>query len=262
MYLSYIIFPHIHQEDLSSPSTSPLESEAESDEDDRSIELLSEDEYSAPTVQFQTTSKRKKKSEAESTSSSPTEMSAKSKRAESKDSSSSSPKEMSAKSKRAESKDSRSSSLTGAPAKRMIQKADSRSSTMALTETAPSELSLKQNKDQSDSSTGLLNEFKFPISEVIKRCVQEGQPLIPEGERKQLIRDCVSCLRAVCGEHITKDQFTLASKMICKKVPCLKDQQPPNWSLNSTNFPYWVSYIYKYILLYSVNEIPYSMVMN
>ena len=39
----------------------------------------------------------------------------------------------------------------------------------------------------------------------------------------------MTCLKAECGDIITKEQFKLASRIICNKVPVLKDVKPLNW---------------------------------
>ena len=71
-----------------------------------------------------------------------------------------------------------------------------------------------------------LKSFKFPISSVIRECVKKGKP-VPDEERCQLIRECVTCLKAQYGEVIPNDAFKMASKMICAEVPVLKDIKPP-----------------------------------
>ena len=77
-------------------------------------------------------------------------------------------------------------------------------------------------------STNQLESFKFPVSKRILEYSKKGKPL-EEEDRKELIRDCVTCLKAECGDHITKEQFKLASQIICDKVPVLKDVEPINW---------------------------------
>lgn len=39
----------------------------------------------------------------------------------------------------------------------------------------------------------------------------------------------MTCLKAECGDHMTKEQFKLASQIIYNKVPVLKDVKPLNW---------------------------------
>ena len=77
-------------------------------------------------------------------------------------------------------------------------------------------------------SSSQLESFKFPVSKRILEYSKKGKPL-EEEDRKELIRDCVTCLKAECGEHITKEQFKLASQLICEKVPVLKDVKPLSW---------------------------------
>ena len=86
-----------------------------------------------------------------------------------------------------------------------------------------------------------LQGFKFPVSKSMMDCSKMGMPL-QEEDRKQLIRDCVSCLKAVCGDHVSKDQFRVASQMICSKVPVLRDVKPPSWPANE-EFHYYVSQV-------------------
>ncbi|XP_078373918.1 uncharacterized protein LOC144657455 [Oculina patagonica] len=73
-----------------------------------------------------------------------------------------------------------------------------------------------------------LESFKFPVSKRVMQYCKEGKSL-EEEDRKQLIRDCVTCLKAECGDHVTKEQFKSASQFICGKVPVLKDVKPPHW---------------------------------
>lgn len=89
------------------------------------------------------------------------------------------------------------------------------------------------------SGNGKLSGFHFPITKEVKKCVQEGRPLRDE-ERRQLIRECVTCLQATVGEVITNPDFQEASKIICEQIPILKDPEPPHWP-NDMEFPYWVS---------------------
>ena len=85
-----------------------------------------------------------------------------------------------------------------------------------------------QSQGQSSKCSSQLESFKFPVSKRILEYSKKGKPL-EEEDRKQLIRDCVTCLKAECGDHITKEQFKLASQMICDIVPVLKDVKPLNW---------------------------------
>ena len=39
----------------------------------------------------------------------------------------------------------------------------------------------------------------------------------------------MTCLKAECGDHITKERFKLASQIICDRVPVLKDVKPLDW---------------------------------
>ena len=100
-------------------------------------------------------------------------------------------------------------------------------------------VSKSPTQDLSKSSTQLDDTFKFPVSKRIMDCVKEGKSL-ENKDRKQLIRDCVTCLKAEWGEHINKEQFKLASQMICSKVPVLKDVRPPSW-LENEEFCHYVS---------------------
>ena len=86
-----------------------------------------------------------------------------------------------------------------------------------------------QSQAQSLSkSSNQLESFKFPISRRISEYSKKGKAL-EEEDRKQLIRDCVTCLMTECGDHVTKEQFKSASQIICNKVPVLKDVEPLNW---------------------------------
>ena len=87
----------------------------------------------------------------------------------------------------------------------------------------------RQSQAQSLSkSSNQLESFKFPVSRRILWYSKKGKPL-EEEDRKQLIRDCVTCLKAECGDHITKEQFKLASQIICDRVPVLEDVKPLDW---------------------------------
>ena len=90
--------------------------------------------------------------------------------------------------------------------------------------------SSRQSQAQSSSSksSNQLQSFKFPISRRILEYSKKGK-VLEEEDRKQLIRDCMTCLMAECGDHVTKEQFKLASQIICDKVPVLKDVEPLNW---------------------------------
>ena len=89
--------------------------------------------------------------------------------------------------------------------------------------------SSRQSQGQSLSrSSNQLESFKFPVSKRILEYSKKGKSL-EEEDRKQLIRDYGTCLMAECGDYITKEQFKLASKMVCDKVPVLKDVKPLNW---------------------------------
>ena len=97
-----------------------------------------------------------------------------------------------------------------------------------------------QSQAQSLSkASSQLELFKFPVSKRILEYSKKGKSL-EEEDRKQLIRDCVTCLKAECGDHITKEQFKLASQIICNKVPVLKDIQPLNWP-SDVEFDFTVS---------------------
>ena len=84
-----------------------------------------------------------------------------------------------------------------------------------------------------------LKSFKFPMSPELKEYVKKGEP-VPDNLRCELIRECVTCLKAENGESIPNDAFKVASKLICVEVPELADVQPPNWP-KGVKFEYWVS---------------------
>ena len=69
--------------------------------------------------------------------------------------------------------------------------------------------------------------------------MKKGSP-VPDDERCQLIRECVTCLQAEYGEVIPNDAFKMASKLICAEVPVLKDVEPPSWP-GDVKFEYWVN---------------------
>lgn len=87
-----------------------------------------------------------------------------------------------------------------------------------------------------------VKSFKFPVSPELKKYVKKGEP-IPENLRCELIRECVTCLKAQYGEAIPNDAFKMASKLICAEVPELADVQPPNWP-EGVKFEYWTSVLY------------------
>lgn len=84
-----------------------------------------------------------------------------------------------------------------------------------------------------------LKSFKFPISPELKENVKKGDP-VPDNLRCELVRECVTCLKAEYGEFIPNDAFKMASKLICAEVPELADVQPPNWP-KGVKFEYWVN---------------------
>lgn len=98
-----------------------------------------------------------------------------------------------------------------------------------------------------------LKSFKFPMSPELKECVKKGGP-VPDHLRRQLVRECVTCLKAECVESILNDAVKIASKVICAEVPKLKDVQPPRWP-EGVKFEYWVNTMYlssySKLLLYS-----------
>ena len=50
---------------------------------------------------------------------------------------------------------------------------------------------------------------------------------IPDSIRKQVIRDVYTCMRAHCeGQKIVSEDFIMVAKMVCRKIPQLKDQEP------------------------------------
>lgn len=86
------------------------------------------------------------------------------------------------------------------------------------------------------------DDFKFPISSKVKKCVEEKTPL-DDNLRRQLIRECVTCLQAYVGDSLTSEHVTEASKKLCKVVPLLKDEKPPLWP-EDLEFQYWVNLTY------------------
>lgn len=82
-------------------------------------------------------------------------------------------------------------------------------------------------------------DFKLPISDVVKKFVAE-KTFLDDATRRQLIRDCVTCLKAYSGERLTCEHFTEAAKALWQEVPVLKDERPSPWP-EDVEFEYSVS---------------------
>lgn len=115
------------------------------------------------------------------------------------------------------------------------------------------------SSNATDTDGELLVDFKFPITESMKRCNQSGK--YPEDDdRRQLIRDAASCLQAAVGEgKLNQEHLVVAARRICDAIPVLKDPKPASFSLESgTTFPYWVNnyiivlYLFVLVLLKNV----------
>ena len=83
-----------------------------------------------------------------------------------------------------------------------------------------------------------MRDFKLPISDAVKKFVAE-KTFLDDATRRQLIRDCVTCLKAYSGERLTSEHLTEAAKALCQEVPVLKDERPPLWP-EDVEFEYWV----------------------
>ena len=91
---------------------------------------------------------------------------------------------------------------------------------------------------QTQPSSVDLKSVRFPLSPETRECVKKGKP-VPDEERCQLIRECVTCLKAHYGEFVPNDAFKLASRIICAEAPMLKDIETPG-----LNFDYWVNSVF------------------
>ena len=64
---------------------------------------------------------------------------------------------------------------------------------------------------------------------------------IPDSIQKQIFRDVYTCMRAQCeGEKIGSQDFIMVAKMVCRKIPQLKDQEPVGLKFRG-DFAYYVS---------------------
>lgn len=122
---------------------------------------------------------------------------------------------------------------------------------------SPSTLSLDSDREyQSDSSfgfgvdsprpptskssrySGLWDGFSFPTPPGLQNTKD-----IPDSIRKQVIRDVYTCMRAKCGDgKISSNDLITVAKIVCKKIPQLKDKEPTGLKLRG-DFTYWVSAI-------------------
>jgi len=87
----------------------------------------------------------------------------------------------------------------------------------------------------------LETNFKLPISAKVIECVQKKIQL-DDSDRRQLIRESVTCLHIqpyLGDQHISSSCFEEAVKLLCDKVPLLRDEKPPLWP-NNLEFQYWV----------------------
>lgn len=99
---------------------------------------------------------------------------------------------------------------------------------------------------QTQPSSVDLKSCRFPQSPEKKECLKKGKP-VPDGDKRQLLTECVLCLKTGNREFITSNAFKLACKMICAEVPVLKDIEPPE-DVNSeyqVNTVYFPSYSFK-----------------
>lgn len=106
-----------------------------------------------------------------------------------------------------------------------------------LKRTKPREYSLTPPKNERRTLLG--KDFKIAISDAVKKCIEKNS-FLDDVSRRQLIRDCVTCLKAHSGEHLTGEHFTEAAQLLCKEVPVMRDEKPPLWP-EDVEFEYWVS---------------------
>ena len=82
-------------------------------------------------------------------------------------------------------------------------------------------------------------DFKLPITK--KEACMQKKIHLDNTDRRQLIRETVTCLQAYVGDQPTTSlHFEELAKKLCEKVPLLRDERPPLWC-NDLDFHYWVS---------------------
>lgn len=109
-----------------------------------------------------------------------------------------------------------------------------------LKRTKPREYPLIPPKKERHTILG--ENFKIPISDAVKKSVADNS-FLDDATRRQLIRDCITCLKANYGEHLSSELFTEAAKHLCQEVPVLQDEKLPLWPEN-IEFQYWVGLQY------------------
>ena len=68
----------------------------------------------------------------------------------------------------------------------------------------------------------LQDDFSFPTPPGL-----QNNKDIPDSIRKQVIRDVHTCTRAKCrDEKISSNDFITVAKIVCKRIPQLKDKEP------------------------------------
>lgn len=73
--------------------------------------------------------------------------------------------------------------------------------------------------------------------------LQKDNTPLDDANRRQLIRDCVTCLEAhVDCKHLTSEHFTEVAKQLCESVPLLRDEKPIHWP-DDIEFQDWVIWI-------------------
>lgn len=100
---------------------------------------------------------------------------------------------------------------------------------------------VKKKKVKKKAKHSLLGEdFTLPISSKIKQCVEDNIPL-NDASRRQLIRDCVNCLKAyVDHKQLTSGDFTEVAKQLCDRKPVLHNERHLNCP-DDIEFLYWVT---------------------
>lgn len=102
-------------------------------------------------------------------------------------------------------------------------------------------------KGQKNNKPNLNNTFQanfdFHMSQEVKDCVKMNKALSKQCH-EHLIRDAHVCVQVACNK-INKDgkiktqDYIDAARIMCDKVPALKNPKPPGWPIKKA-FPYWV----------------------
>lgn len=83
------------------------------------------------------------------------------------------------------------------------------------------------------------DDFVFPTPPGL-----QGKKEVPESTRKQVIREVYTCMKAYCpDDKFSSNDFIAVAKKVCKRIPQLKDQEPPGLKFH-WDFCYWVSQLW------------------